>query len=161
MWCGCVYYALGPLLARSTFCHQPFTSGTAADFYYPLNEFNVKSVSDGCWESWSVRPREYWAKVRRSAPPTTNMCIICNTTCLSALATTFLQIGLGGKRIEGASNLVFSNGLMGPWHGGGILQNVSDTIVAVVIPNGGHHVDLMFANPGENCGLRGLESQCC
>ena len=32
-------------------------------------------------------------------------------------------------------------------HGGGVLQNISDTLVALVIPEGAHHIDLMFSNP--------------
>jgi lysosomal Pro-X carboxypeptidase len=43
----------------------------------------------------------------------------------------------GGKRIESASNIVFSNGLLDPWSGGGVLHNISDSLVAVIIPKGG------------------------
>ena len=42
---------------------------------------------------------------------------------------------------------MFSNGLLDPWHGGGVLQNISDTLLAVLIPNGAHHIDLMFTSP--------------
>ena len=45
--------------------------------------------------------------------------------------------------------IVFSNGKQDPWHGGGIMANVSDTVVSVVIPNGAHHIDLMFSDPGD------------
>jgi lysosomal Pro-X carboxypeptidase len=45
----------------------------------------------------------------------------------------------GGKRLDGASNIVFSNGLLDPWSGGGVLANVSQArdLVAVIIPEGG------------------------
>lgn len=38
--------------------------------------------------------------------------------------------------------LFFSNGLLDPWHGGGVLETISDTLVALIIPNGAHHLDL-------------------
>ena len=38
------------------------------------------------------------------------------------------------NRIAAHSNMVFSNGLLDPWHGGGVLRDVSETIVALVIP---------------------------
>lgn len=46
---------------------------------------------------------------------------------------------------KGATNIVFSNGLLDPWHSGGVLTNQSSSILAVVIPEGAHHLDLMFS----------------
>ena len=34
-----------------------------------------------------------------------------------------------------------------PWHPGGVLRNLSDSVLAIVIPNGAHHIDLMFSDP--------------
>ena len=67
---------------------------------------------------------------------------------------------LGGKRLSAASNIVFSNGLQDPsashrpgppypalltprcrWHGGGVLKNISDSMPAVIIEDGAHHVE--------------------
>jgi len=53
----------------------------------------------------------------------------------------------GGRKIGTASNIVFSNGLLDPWHGFGVLQNVSDSVVAIVIPEGAHHLDVSLHCP--------------
>eukprot|EP00966_Prymnesium_polylepis_P097616 2261035-Prymnesium_polylepis.2 len=34
-------------------------------------------------------------------------------------------------------------------HGGGVLTNLSDSVLAVIIPNGAHHIDLMFTDPAD------------
>eukprot|EP00039_Didymoeca_costata_P025680 m.14105 g.14105 ORF g.14105 m.14105 type:complete len:555 (+) comp4990_c0_seq1:93-1757(+) len=107
---------------------QPFTQGTDQDFYYCPNgtfykkencsAWSLQDSAAGCQPEWGVFPRPEWARV-----------------------------ALGGKRIKDATNIVFSNGLMDPWHGGGVLTNVSESVLSIIIPNGGHHVDLMFSDP--------------
>ena len=46
-----------------------------------------------CWDKWRVVPRAMWP-----------------------------EINWGGRHIESASNIVFSNGKLDPWSGGGILE---------------------------------------
>lgn len=53
----------------------------------------------------------------------------------------------GGRILKYASNIVFSNGLSDPWCSGGVLQNVSDSVVAVLIPQAAHHYDLRATHP--------------
>ncbi|XP_073990696.1 lysosomal Pro-X carboxypeptidase [Rhodnius prolixus] len=53
----------------------------------------------------------------------------------------------GGKNIKWATNIIFSNGLLDPWSGGGVTYNVSKTAIAVLIPGASHHLDLRFSNP--------------
>ncbi|CAK0734809.1 hypothetical protein CVIRNUC_000484 [Coccomyxa viridis] len=95
---------------------QPFSRDGKHDMYWD-QPFSLKESIERCQEQWGVTPRPMWATVE-----------------------------WGGKRIETASNIVFSNGLFDPWHGGGVLRNLSDSLVAVIIPEGAHHIDLMFSN---------------
>jgi lysosomal Pro-X carboxypeptidase len=46
-----------------------------------------------CWDKWRVVPRPMWA-----------------------------AINWGGRNIQTASNIVFSNGKLDPWSGGGVLE---------------------------------------
>ncbi|EMS59622.1 Lysosomal Pro-X carboxypeptidase [Triticum urartu] len=45
-----------------------------------------------------------------------------------------------------ASNIIFFNGLRDPWSSGGVLKDISRSIVALVEPKGSHHVDLRFSS---------------
>lgn len=45
------------------------------------------------------------------------------------------------------SKILFTNGLKDIWSGGGILHNISDTILALTFPNGAHHSDLTHFGP--------------
>ena len=102
---------------------QPFTQGTPNDMFYcpPAANCSAWRVDDAqCQRDWGVTPRPEWARV-----------------------------ALGGKRIEDASNIVFSNGLQDPWHPGGVLRNLSASVRAIVIPNGAHHIDLMFTDEAD------------
>lgn len=52
----------------------------------------------------------------------------------------------GGRKLDAASNIVFSNGGRDPWRSGGVLKSLSDSLVAINIREGAHHLDLMFSN---------------
>ncbi|KAK4396561.1 Lysosomal Pro-X carboxypeptidase [Sesamum angolense] len=43
------------------------------------------------------------------------------------------------------SNIIFFNGLRDPWSGGGVLKDISKSLVAIVAKEGAHHVDLRFS----------------
>ena len=55
--------------------------------------FDAEAMKKYCWDTWRVVPRPMWP-----------------------------EINWGGRRIESASNIVFSNGKLDPWSGGGILE---------------------------------------
>mmetsp|Transcript_107103 Transcript_107103/g.341810 ORF Transcript_107103/g.341810 Transcript_107103/m.341810 type:complete len:543 (-) Transcript_107103:291-1919(-) len=44
------------------------------------------------------------------------------------------------------SHIIFSNGLLDPWHPGGYLEDLGQTVVALKIPLGAHHLDLRAKN---------------
>ena len=71
----------------------------------------------------------------------------CNRTFGVEPRPDWIATEFGGT--AGASNIVFSNGLYDPWSSGGVLQNVSESVVAVIIPEGAHHLDLMFSHPSD------------
>lgn len=111
---------------------MPFSRSGEDDMFWK-QPWDLKAFAKQCKEQWGVTPRPYWA-----------------------------QINWGGRKIGTASNIVFSNGLLDPWHGFGVLQNVSDSVVAIVIPEGAHHLDLMFSNamdPPSVTAARNLERQ--
>ncbi|XP_041369046.1 dipeptidyl peptidase 2-like [Gigantopelta aegis] len=58
-----------------------------------------------------------------------------------------------GLKLKSASNLVFSNGDLDPWHGGGVNKSISNTVVAVLIKGGAHHLDLRHHNPADPPGV--------
>lgn len=42
--------------------------------------------------------------------------------------------------------LLFSNGMLDPWSAGGVTKNITDSLVAVLIEDGAHHLDLRHKN---------------
>lgn len=42
--------------------------------------------------------------------------------------------------------LYFSNGGLDPWSAGGVTSNITESLVAIMIPEGAHHLDLRFSN---------------
>ncbi|KAL1370955.1 hypothetical protein HN51_001169 [Arachis hypogaea] len=85
---------------------------------FPPYKFNYSDYEEGCVRNYGVKPRPKW------------------------ITTEF-----GGHKIDATlkkfgSNLIFSNGLLDPWSGGSVLQNISESVVALVTEEGAHHLDL-------------------
>uniref|UniRef100_U5ET05 Lysosomal Pro-X carboxypeptidase n=1 Tax=Corethrella appendiculata TaxID=1370023 RepID=U5ET05_9DIPT len=95
---------------------------------FPVEKWDFKKYSDDCFKKFSVRPNEDTA-----------------------------IINYGGRSLDAASNIVFSNGLLDPWSGGGVLRNSNPKIKIVLITEGAHHMDLRAAHekdPGSVIGAR-------
>ncbi|CAO1439472.1 unnamed protein product [Diamesa hyperborea] len=91
---------------------MPMCANGTTDMFLP-KKWDFKAFSDDCYKKYKVYPRE------------------------NAAVTQY-----GGQKLETASNIVFSNGLLDPWSGGGVLRSYSDDIKVVIIPEGAHHIDL-------------------
>eukprot|EP00439_Symbiodinium_sp_Y106_P006704 s8084_g1.t1 len=50
--------------------------------------------------------------------------------------------------------IIFSNGLLDPWHGGGYLTDQGSALPAVIIDLGAHHLDLREANKDDPTSVR-------
>lgn len=88
---------------------------------FPEWDYNSSTYEKQCWEDFHVKPRPTW------------------------ITTEF-----GGHDFKAVlkifgSNIIFSNGLLDPWSGGSVLENISETIVALTTEKGAHHIDLRAA----------------
>ncbi|XP_046550785.1 lysosomal Pro-X carboxypeptidase-like [Haliotis rubra] len=92
--------------------------------------WNFTSYSDSCYSSYKMRPRQDWVSTQ-----------------------------FGGKNIADSSNIIFSNGLLDPWSSGGVLNSVSDTLIAIQIPDGAHHLDLRAANKEDTAYVKAARTQ--
>lgn len=106
-------------------------TGGTTDMFWPV-PWDFPSYAAGCNSSWGVVPREDWA-----------------------------QISFGGRRLQGVSNIFFSQGQYDPWRGGGPHVNVSlsHDVVSYIVEGGGHHLDLFFSNPLDTPSVRFVRSK--
>ncbi|XP_076436693.1 dipeptidyl peptidase 2-like [Babylonia areolata] len=84
---------------------------------FPDLPFTQAMRRDYCLKRWGVAPRLQWPSVQ-----------------------------FWGRRIHETSNIIFSNGDLDPWRGGGVLSSVSDSVVAILVKGGAHHLDLRGSN---------------
>ena len=101
---------------------QPYfaSKGWPHDMYFESPVWDKQRVDEHCMRKYGIKTRWGWS----------------NTS-------------YGAANVAGATNIVFSNGLLDPWHSGGILNNVSDTVKSYIIPEGAHHLDLLFSMPSD------------
>lgn len=108
--------ALGWSYQTCTEMVMPFCSNGIDDMFEP-HSWNFKEFSDDCFKQWGVKPRPSW-----------------------------IPTMYGGKNISSHTNIIFSNGEIDPWSGGGVTKDITDTLLAIVIPEGAHHLDLRANN---------------
>ena len=102
-----------------------FAANGKSDMFWQQPKYDRKRMDQHCRKAWGKTPR--WDH---------------------------FQHDLSVASIPFSSNIVFANGALDPWHSGGILNNVSSSIVAYMIPDAGHHLDLFFADPTDGPGVR-------
>ncbi|XP_020257554.1 lysosomal Pro-X carboxypeptidase-like isoform X2 [Asparagus officinalis] len=95
------------------------------DTMFQAQPFNIYNYTMDCQKKWGVTPRPHW------------------------MTTEF-----GGHNIKSVlrnfgSNIIFSNGLRDPYSSGGVLCNISDTIVAIYTTQGSHCLDILPATPAD------------
>lgn len=88
------------------------------DNMFPPSSWDFNVFSESCQKLWGVVPRPLW-----------------------------IPLQYGGRNITAHSNIVFSNGNLDPWSGGGVTTTLSDSLIAIVIEGGAHHLDLRSSNP--------------
>ncbi|KAF5727494.1 Serine carboxypeptidase S28 family protein [Tripterygium wilfordii] len=91
------------------------------DTMFPPAPFNLSSYINSCKNLFGVPPQPHWLTTYYG----------CHD--LKLILRRF------------ASNIIFSNGLNDPHSSGGVLTNVSDSIVAVTTVNGSHCLDILPA----------------
>lgn len=103
------------------------------DMFWDQGAFDMGRVEEYCVATWGVKPDRLWA------------------------ATYFGGAGMAAA----ASNIVFTNGQYDPWSTGGVMRSQPrSSVVALLIPQGAHHVDLMFGteyDPPSFLGARALQ----
>lgn len=97
--------------------YMPFSSDGVHDVF-PAAPADEALDDANCMATWGVHLRPRWATIEYG----------------------------GVKALRSASNIVFSNGDYDPWSATGVLFNVSDSVVAVPVAGGAHHVDLFFTH---------------
>ncbi|RLN48790.1 hypothetical protein BBJ28_00008791, partial [Nothophytophthora sp. Chile5] len=97
--------------------YQPQSVDGVNDMFWSI-PWNFTADNESCQAQWGIDAHPSWATI---------------------------QYG-GRKALKTTSNIVFSNGNYDPWSGTGVLQNYSDSVVAVSVEGGAHHLDLMFSN---------------
>ncbi|XAR60058.1 Lysosomal Pro-Xaa carboxypeptidase, partial [Bertholletia excelsa] len=91
------------------------------DTMFPPAPFNLNSYNDDCSRAYGVTPRPHWITTYYGGHD---------------IKTVLKRFG---------SNIIFSNGLRDPYSSAGVLEDISDSILAVYAVNGSHCLDILTA----------------
>ncbi|KAJ8976980.1 hypothetical protein NQ317_006172 [Molorchus minor] len=64
----------------------------------------------------------------------------------------------GDKDLSSAHNIIFTNGLLDPWSGYGVLTNYSSDVIALIIEEGAHHSELRAAHENDPMSVIGTRA---
>jgi len=73
----------------------------------------------------------------------------CNRAWNITSRPLWATIEWGAYNIHACSNIVFSNGDYDPWSGSGVTTSLSESLVALVIKESAHHLDLFWSHPND------------
>jgi len=121
-------------------CADPTSCGLGNDAkawdYQACTELNTVQETNGVTDMFPVI--SYTPELRQE---------YCKRVWNVTIRQDWTAINYWGRDIKSASNIVFSNGLLDPWHNGGPLTDLSDSLVAIIISEGAHHLDLRASDP--------------
>jgi len=98
---------------------MPMCADGIKDMFEPT-PWDYEAFAENCEQTYKVKPRQMMA-----------------------------PLIYGGRDIKASSNIIFSNGDLDPWSGGGVMESLSDSLVSVFIRNGAHHLDLRSKNAND------------
>lgn len=135
------------------------TSGLNPSVYSPIWDYMV--CTEAVFNEQPYFPATGWPNDMFWKQPKynhTRMDAHCSKTFGKTPRYGVLNDALGVDNIPASSNIVFANGLLDPWHSGGILQNISESLIALIIPDGAHHLDLFFNTPQDPPSVRSVRA---
>ncbi|KAK9734298.1 hypothetical protein RND81_04G129500 [Saponaria officinalis] len=97
------------------------TDGNSKESMFPASTDNYQDRDTSCFDTYGVHPRPHW------------------------ITTQFGGFDIQRVLRRYGSNIIFFNGIRDPWSGGGVLKNISSSLIAIVAKEGAHHVDLRYS----------------